>query len=77
MEIKSMNLKLNKSEIARELKKSSSTSQQYRRETNMPSPVKYYHLQTLTQENKRLQTIMIMTSKRTQMTSKRPQMTSK
>ena len=38
MEIKSINSNLKQSEIARELKTSSSTLQRYRRETNMLSP---------------------------------------
>ena len=66
-EIKSGNPKLKQSEIARELKKSS-TIQRYRRDTF--HPIDYHHHQTLTQENKGLQNILRKTSKRPQMTLK-------
>ena len=61
MEIKSINPKLKQSEIAKEMKISSSTIQRNRREKICFHHIENYH-RTLTQENKRLHTIQSMIS---------------
>ena len=68
MEIKSINPKLNQSEKAKELAISTSTLQRYSGELNMHSPLKIIQSTKVAQENKRLQTILSMTSRCLQMT---------
>ena len=57
MEVKSTNPRLKQSERAKELAISTSTLQRYRRKNVYTHPIEFYNHQTLTQENKRLQTI--------------------